>query len=401
MSISYPYKSKTLERLGVRSWINASNWSTTLGGSHLSDEVRAAMDEVGKTFVQMDDLLTVCCDKIAKLAKADAAWITSGTAAGIQVTVAACIAGKDTVKQAKLPYTDGMRNEVVIQRHMMTHYTPAIWAAGGKTVEYGWGCPYNIPVQTLEDAITDKACSLAYVHSYHTSPRACLPFQEVAKVANERDLYSWVDSASILPPVSNLWMFGDAGMSISIFSGGKGIKGPNDTGIILGYGDKGKYLVEAIRMFHNPHMGFARGFKVSKEQIVGLTVAFEEFVEKGDSWYNDQMKMAKYMADELKTVPNLDVTIIPNDGKFNEHPVQAHVPRVLLEWDEPVLGLKTADIDSFMASEDPPVVLRNGYMYSGGLSQPRQRTLIDTYFLRRGEEQIVAERMKRAFKKGK
>lgn len=394
--MTYLYQSKILEGLGVRSWINASNWSTTLGGTHLSEEVLTAMQEVGRTFVKIDELLDACCERIAKLARADAAWITSGAAAGITSTVAACIAGKDRVKQAKLPFTDGMRNEVVIQRHMVTHYTPQITAAGGIVAEYGWGCPYRIPVEMLEDAITERACSLAYVHSYHTSPRAWLSYDAVAKVAEERDLPSWVDSASILPPVKNLWKFGEAGMSISIFSGGKGIRGPNDTGIILGHGDRGRSIIEAIRMFHSPHIGFARGFKVSKEQIVGLTLAFEAFVEQGDAWYNDQLAMAQRITEELKRVPGLTVRVIPNDGTLNEHPVMAHVPRVLLEW-EPSAGLTPDELQTIMAAGDPPVALRGPMFWSGGFGEPRYRTLIDTYFLRPGEDTIITERIAQAF----
>jgi L-seryl-tRNA(Ser) seleniumtransferase len=358
MNNAYSHRSKILENFGVKSWINACNWSTTLGGTHLSEKVMAAMNEVGNTFVKMDELLMACTEKIAKLAKADVAWITSGAAAATTIAVAACIAGKDRVKQAKLPFTDGMKNEVVIQRHMVTHYSPQITAAGGKIVEYGWGNPRIIPLQMLEDAINNNTCCLAHIHSYHCSPRAWLPFEDVAKVAKEHDLPSWVDSASILPPVSNLWMFGKAGISISIFSGGKGIRGPNDTGILLGHGDKGKHIIESIRMFHSPNVGFARGFKVSKEQIIGLTVAFEEFVENGDSWYKDQLEIAKYIEDNLGSIKKLDVKIIPNDGKLNEHPVMAKVPRVLLEWDKDELRCTSNDIEEFMAAENPPIALR-------------------------------------------
>lgn len=394
---AYRYQSKILADLGVRSWINASNWSTTLGGTHLSEEVLAAMQEVGRTFTKMDELLDACCERIARRARADAAWITSGAAAGITATVAACIAGTDRVKQAKLPFTDGMRNEVVIQRHMVTHYTPQITAAGGRVVEYGWGCPYSVPVEMLEDAITERTCSLAYVHSYHTSPRAWLPYEAVAEVAEERDLPSWVDSASILPPVRNLWAFGQAGISASIFSGGKGIRGPNDTGIILGHGDRGRALIEAIRMFHSPHVGFARGFKVSKEQIVALTLALEAFVAQGDAWYDDQLAMARRIAEELAPVQGLTVRVIPNDGTLNEHPVMAHVPRVLLEWERDA-GFPPEELQTVMATEDPPVALRGALFWSGGFGEPRHRTLIDTYFLRPGEDAIIAERLARAFR---
>jgi L-seryl-tRNA(Ser) seleniumtransferase len=391
--VVYPYKSRVLERLGLRSWINASNWSTTLGGTWLAQEVLDAMDEVAKTFVPMDELLDTAGRRVAELCHVDAAHVTCGAAAGIELSVAACMTGKDTRLQLQLPHTAGMRNEVVMPRGHANHYTPNWYASGARIVEYGWSGYLRLRGNEIDDAITERTCCLGYVHSYHCTPRGEIPIDDVVRVAHRHELPVVVDTASMLPPVSNLHRFADAGVDISIFSGGKGIRGPNDTGLILGKGERGKELIEAIRMFSCPHGGWGRALKVSKEQIVGLVTALEIFVREGDAWYDQQMATCRYLVDVLSGIPNVSVHIIPNDATYHEHPVYPHVPRVVVEWDAGTLGLSPADVDTAMAAEDPPIVLRRG-IYSN-IYRNKAWRLIDTYYLREGEEQIVAERLRR------
>ncbi len=391
--MSYQYRSRTLERLGIRSWINASNWSTTLGGTWLSQEVIDAMEEVSKTFVRMDELLNRVGERIAQLCQVDAAHVTTGAAGGIELAVAASMTGKDTAKIRRLPDTTGIKNEVVMHRGHSTFYDPQWTAAGARLVHYGTGGYLRFSEQELEDLITDQTCCLGYVYSYHDTPRGFIPIENVVQVAKKHGLPVIVDTASILPPVANLHKFADAGAEISIFSGGKGIRGPNDTGLILAKGEKGKEIIEAIKLFASPHGGWGRGLKVSKEQIVGLLVALETFVKEGDSWYDNQMHMAKYMVEQLSDIKGFEVDIIPNDEKLREHPVSPHVPRVRIQWNATDQKLTPEQVDKAMAEEDPPVVLRAGIYFDPFTD--RASRLIDTYYLREGEEKIVAERLRR------
>ena len=136
---------------------------------------------------------------------------------------------------------------------------------------------------------------------------------------------------------------------------------------------------------------------MSKEQIVGLITALEIFVEEGDKQYEKQMRLAEYFVRELNEIPSLEVSIIPNDASSFEHPVVPHVPRVLVKWDSKEVGLDAKDLDEAMAREDPPVYLKERH-YSDYTSSKAWR-IVDTYFLRPGEETIIAERMKRIFMK--
>jgi seryl-tRNA(Sec) selenium transferase len=105
--MSYPYKSKTLDRIGVRSWVNASNWSTDLGGTWIPDIVLEAMNEVAKTFVDMNELIAKCDKKMAELCHVEDAHISTGAGGGIEISVAGCMAGNHHGNWMKLPNTEG------------------------------------------------------------------------------------------------------------------------------------------------------------------------------------------------------------------------------------------------------------------------------------------------------
>ncbi len=390
--MNYPYRSKILDHLGVRSWINARNWSTAIGGTWIDDRVLDAMNEVAKTFVDMNELFEKADKRVAQLCHVDDAHITIGAGAAIELSIAGSMAGNDHAKWMKLPYTDGMKNEVVMPRGHYIGYTPQWTASGAKLVEYGEAGTLKSFKQELESAITDKTCSLSYTVSYNTVPRGMIPVEEVIEAGKRHNIPVVVDAASYLPPVANLHKYTDMGADIVCFSGGKAIKAPNNTGIMLGKG-KGAEIIKAVRNHTFPHYGWGRGHKISKEQIVGLVVALEIFVKKGVMLYEKQMKMAQFFVKELSGIPNVEVVIIPNDETFHEHPVMPSVPRVRVEWDAAKLGLSTKEMDEAMAREDPPIFLRN-IIYSNYYTNTEWR-LIDTFFLREGEEKIVAERMKR------
>lgn len=387
----YKYRSKILKRLDVRSWINASNWSTVIGGTWIDDRVLDAMNEVAKTFVDMFELIEKADERIAQLCKVDEAHITSGTGAALGLSVAGCMAGTDYRKWMKLPHTEGMKNEVVLPRGHNIAYTPQFTASGAKLVEYGQAGSLKSFKRELQSAITEKTCCISYIISYNVVPRGIIPFKEIIEAGNEHDLPVLVDAASMLPPVSNLHKYTDMGANIVCFSGGKAIKAPNNTGFMLG-NDRGAELIDNIRNNSFPHNGWGRGFKVSKEQIVGLLTALEIFVEEGDKLYDKQMKIAKYMVKELKEIPNLEVTIIPNDETFHEHPFSPYVPRVLLQWDAKKLGLSGEELDKEMAREDPPILLRKSKYFNYFTNKSWRQ--IDTFYLREEEIKIVAMRLK-------
>ena len=394
--MKYPYTSKTLKRLGVRSWINAKNWSTVIGGTWIDDRVLEAMDEVAKTFVDMHELFQKADQRIAHLCGVEEAHITTGTGAAMELAIAGCMAGDDFSKWMKLPNTYDMKNEVLMPRGHHIAYTPQWTASGANVVEYGQAGLLKSFKRELEASITEKTCCLSYTVSYNTVPRGMVPLEEVIEIAHAHDLPVVVDAASDLPPTSNIHKFTDMGADIVCFSGGKAIKAPNNTGMMLGAG-KGKEIIQSIRKHTFPNPGWGRGHKITKEQIVGLVVALEIFLEEGDSLYDGQMEVAKYFLRELSNIKGLEVEIIPNDESYHEHPVMPHVPRVRLQWNKSELGLTASELDTAMAEDDPPIFLRDNHYFN--YYTDKEWRLIDTYYLRPEELPIISERIKTAFEK--
>src|SRR5208283_3559678 len=311
--MSYPYKSKVLERLGVLSWINARGSYTTVGGSWIDDRVLSAMDEVAKTFVDMRELFAKADERIANLCHVDDAHIVAGAGAAIELSVAGCMAGKDYAKWISLPCTDGMKNEVVMSRGQYIQYSQQWVASGAKLVEYGYSTGQT--KSQLEAAISEKTCCLSYTVSWNTSPKRMISLEEVVETGKKRSIPVVVDSAAMLPPTSNLHKFTDMNADIACFSGGKAIRASNNTGLILGNGN-GAEIIASIRNNSFPNDGWGRGHKISKEQVVGLVVALEIFLEEGDLNYEKQMETAKYFLNELSNIPDVEVAIIPNDENF-------------------------------------------------------------------------------------
>ena len=390
--MSYSFKSKVLERLGVRSWINAKNWSTVIGGTWIDDRVLEAMNEVAKTFVDMHELIAKADKRIAELCQVEEAHVTTGTGAAMGLVVAGCMAEGDYGKWIRLPHTEMMRNQVVMARGHNIAYTPQWTASGAHVVEYGQAGSLRAFDKELENAIGENTCCIAHTLSYNVVPRGVIPLESVIRIAGKRSLPVVVDAASMLPPVENLHKYTDKGADVVIFSGGKAIKAPNNTGIMLGKG-KGAKIIENVREHSFPHSGWGRGFKISKEQIVGLVTALEIFVEEGDTYYAKQMGVAERVKGELEGIPGVKVSIIPNNESYHEHVYSPHVPRVLIQWDAKELGLTGVDVDEAMAVEEPPIYLRSQKYHNYFTN--REWRQVDTYYLRPSEELIVSERLRR------
>lgn len=204
------------------------------------------------------------------------------------------MAGDDHGRWIRLPNTEGMKNEVVMPRGHYNAYTAQWMATGAKLVEYGQAGTLKSFKHERESTITDKTFCLLYTVSYNKVLRGIVPFKDVIETGKIYNIPVVVDAAAMLPPVTNLHKFTSMSADIVCFRGGKAIRAPNKTGIMLGNG-KGAEIIEAVWSHSFPHEGWRRGHKISKEQIVGLVVALEIFIEEGDSQYEKQIKTAEYL----------------------------------------------------------------------------------------------------------
>lgn len=254
--------------LGIRPLINAAGTYTSLTASLIPEPVRAAMDAASRQYVALDELHAAAGDRIASLVGADAALVTAGAAAALTQATAACVCGTDQDAIRQVPDTSGLKDQVILQQSHRFGYDHAIRNVGIELVE----------VETraeLEAAIGDRTAMLFFLNAATNSGQ--ISREEFAEVGLAAGIPTLIDAAADVPPVDNLRAFLGMGFTLAAFSGGKGLRGPQCSGLLLGRRD----LIEAAYMNGSPHSNsIARLAKVGKEEIVGLMTAVELYVEK-------------------------------------------------------------------------------------------------------------------------
>jgi uncharacterized pyridoxal phosphate-dependent enzyme len=253
------------EELEIRPVINAAATLTKLGGSRMPPPVVAAMAEAAQSFVDLHELQRKVGERIAMLTDNDACYVASGAAAGITLAVAACIAGADPDRMASFPYLDGRPREVILHKSQRNSYDYAARQTGARLREIG------PTINDLEEAINEKTAAVFWFAGAHFA-KGALPLADVVAVAHRHGLPVLVDAAAQVPPIANLWRFTrDHGADVAIFSGGKGLRGPQSTGLVLGRRD----LIEGCRANGNPNHAVGRPMKVGKEELAGILRAVE------------------------------------------------------------------------------------------------------------------------------
>lgn len=261
------------EELGVRPLINASATLTRLGGSIMPPEVVKAMVEASQHFVPLDELQRRVGERLAAMTHNEAAYVSSGAAAGLVLATAACTAGTDVDAIAQLPDLTGLKNEVIIHKVHRNGYDHAVRQVGVNVVEIG--NEEETTVAQLEAAINEQTAAIFWFQGT-MSGRGDLPLATVIEVANRHDVPVIVDGAAQVPPVENLWRFTQMGAALAIFSGGKDLRGPQSSGLIVGRSD----LIDACRVNGNPNHSIGRPMKVGKEEMVGLLKAVELYLQR-------------------------------------------------------------------------------------------------------------------------
>lgn len=262
------------QELGLKPIINASATLTRLGGSRMPPEVVEAMRVAAENFVDLNAFQERVGKRIAELTHNEAAYVSSGAAAGIMLSVASCIVGTDSAKTFAFPQlADIPKKQVIVQKVQRNGYDYAIAQTGATVVEIG-----NSAAE-LEAAITDKTACIVWFAGGPLA-REALPVEEVIRIAKQRGVPVLVDAAAQIPPVSNFWHFTrDLGATGAIFSGGKGIRGPQSSGLVLGT----KELIAGCRANGNPNHSLGRPMKVGKEELAGLLAAVEYTLEQDET----------------------------------------------------------------------------------------------------------------------
>jgi L-seryl-tRNA(Ser) seleniumtransferase len=255
----------------------------------------------------------------------------------------------------------------------------------------------------MEEAITEQTAGIAAGYHYNVIPRGWVPYPTLTEIAGKHDLPSFCDAAGALPPYANLHRMNEFGFDLVTFSGGKGIRGPQNTGLILARGERGKRLLRLIQEQSSPNMGMGRAFKVSKECIAGLVAALELVMRRDEQQeFDRQLAKAEYMTKELEGIPGVSVSVVPNDGDTYEHPLMAHVPNVRIDLDKKALKLDTVNrVYTAMQDGEPGIFIRFPRFEDRefGPFTSRASVFLFTFFLRDGEEELVARKMREVLTK--
>jgi uncharacterized pyridoxal phosphate-dependent enzyme len=272
--------------LGLRPVINAAATLTSLGGSLMPGPVVESMADAAGSFVDIVELQERVGSRLAQLTHNEAGYVTCGAAAGITLAVAACIAGSDPHLVAAFPHLEGVkRREVVIDKKERNGFDYAATLAGGRIVEFD-GTPGGLQAILSERT----ACVLSFAGARYGTDVASV--ERVVELAHARSVPVIVDAAAQVPPICSLWSYTrDAGADLVIVSGGKGLRGPQCTGLVLG----AKNIVESCRANGNPNMSIGRAMKVGKEETIGLLAAVQWYLEQDEAqmlaWYEAAVRL--------------------------------------------------------------------------------------------------------------
>ena len=284
------------EKLGIKKRINAAACYTALGGSIMPSEVLASMVEASKSFISLHELQQKAGEKIAQLTKNEGAYITTGAAAGIVLSVLACRTRGNLVEIQKVIDGTAKPSEVIMFTGQRIPYDAAIRLAGSRLVTVGDA------IQTfdhqLEAAFNEHTSALFFCAGSHLATPA-LTLERTIELAHKHKIPVIVDAAAQLPPVSNLWHFTrDLGADLAIFSGGKALHGPQSSGLVVGKHE----FVEAVRANGAPFQRLGRAFKASKEEIAGLLTAVDLYIARDhDSEWKKWSEIVEFWHSELKT----------------------------------------------------------------------------------------------------
>jgi len=266
----------TYEQLGVKRYINAAATLTQYGGSVMDAQVLDAMLVASQSYVDIDQLQRRVGERLAQLTRNEAAFVCNGATSGIVLATAAAITGDDASARTRLPFTDGLRNEVVLPRAGRADYGYAIDLAGGHRVYYGDDAGGT--AKELEAAITANTAAIFLFYYEHRQEH--LPqLAEQAAIARAHGIPLLVDAAAQLPPQANLWRLTEQGADLVLFSGGKGLRGPQSSGLMVGNAG----LIERVRAIASPNDGIGRPMKVGKEEMVGLLTAVELYTKQDET----------------------------------------------------------------------------------------------------------------------
>lgn len=278
-----------LKEYAIERYINAHDTITLYGASRMAENVLEAARQAAGTFVDIMQMQRVLGERIAHMTHNEAAYIANCAAGALQLCAAVCIAGDSAYAYKRLPDTSGRPDEIIVLHSQHNCYDKALESAGAKIRLVG-DADEALDFD-LKNCITEKTAAVFYCPAA-TFKRGSLPLEQVAQIAHAQGVPIIVDAAAQLPPVSNLWTYAQQGGDMVVFSGGKTLCGPQASGLIVGK----KAYIERCIQFGSPMHGICRSSKVSREEMIALCVAIENYMAMD---HETEKKRCSLIVDQL------------------------------------------------------------------------------------------------------
>lgn len=362
------------QQLGVRPLINAAGTFTVLSASLMPREVVQAMEDASRYHVSIPELQEAVGKRISELLGCQAALVTAGAAAALTLGTAACVAGKDQEKIKRLPETVGMKNEVIIQKSHRFAYDHAVRAVGIRLIE----------IETraqLEAAINERTAMLLFLNN--ADGKGQVRRKEFVEIGRKVGIPTFNDAAADVPPPERLSEYTRLGFDLVAFSGGKGLRGPQCSGLLLGRKD----LIEAAFLNGSPHSDtIGRAAKVGKEEIVGLWMALESYLKRHHhAEWRDWEKQVQEIVDALKTLRGVTTeSFVPE--------IANESPHLRVSWDQELIPRTSVQVVQRLREGDPRIEVR-----PSASDQPMIE--LSVWMLQPGEHRLVAKRLRQVLEK--
>ena len=367
------------EKLGVTKIINAAGTYTHLTASTMPPSVQAAVAEAAKHPVRLAQLQKAAGEYLARRLRCEAAIVTAGAASAVTLGTAACVTlGSEAIGHSIPVDMTGLKNEVVIQKAHRYDYDHALRNCGIKFVDVE-------TLQQYESAINKKTAMCFF---YNAADYGSISREDWIRVAHAHGVPCLNDAAADVPPISNLWNYTEMGFDLVAFSGGKGIRGPQNAGLLLGKKD----LIAAAAMNNSPNDDVVgRGMKVAKEQIIGMVAAVDWFLSQSDEEFEaEYRRRIDRITGALKDIPTLKAeTFVP--------PVANHVPHLLMRYDQQRVKISPREVAKQMREGTPSIELNpatGSTEGSAGIPKDANKIVVGVWMLEPGEDLIVAERLR-------
>ncbi len=367
------------KELGVRPFINAAGTFTTLTASLMLPEVVEAINYGSKTFVPLNDLHDAVGKRLAELIGCEAVMVTSGAAAALTVGTAACLTGKNPDFIKRIPDLSGMKSEVIIQKSHRYGYDHAVRNCGIKMIEIE-------TVEEFEKTVNERTAMMLFFND--ADPKGHIKIDQFVALGKKHNIPTFNDAAADVPPSEHLSKYTRMGFDLVTFSGGKGLRGPQSCGLLLGRKD----LIEAARLNCSPNSdSIGRGMKVNKEEMLGMMVAVEVYLKRdAAAEWKEWERRARVITESVANMKPVTTEVyVPQ--------IANHAPHIKFKWEKATLKLTADDVRKQLREAKPSIEIGPG---SPPAAAEKQEITIGVWQMQPGESEIVAKKLREVFQIG-